>query len=153
MQANGRQIAKRVGVFASIRGLVRPKRFLVSEEKIGRRIVLVRGHKVMLSMDLAELYGVAPKVLVQAVKRNIERFPSDFMFQLSFQEVRDLKSQFVTSSWGGARRAPPYAFTRTGCGNVIERAPKPPCCSGQYHDHAVICETARDGRGQQRVGR
>jgi len=56
-------------------------------------------------MDLAELYGVEPKVLVQAVKRNIERFPDDFIFQLSLQEVRNLKSHFVTSSWGGIRRA------------------------------------------------
>jgi hypothetical protein len=63
---------------------------------------------------LAELYGVAPKVLVQAVKRNIEPFPDDFTFQLNFQESRNLKSQFVTSSWGGARRAPPYAFTEQG---------------------------------------
>ena len=68
----------------------------------------------MLSMDLAALYDVQPKVLVQAVKRNIERFPDDFIFQLSFQEVRNLKSQIVTSSWGGLRRAAPYAFTEEG---------------------------------------
>ncbi|MEW6542257.1 MAG: ORF6N domain-containing protein [Nitrospirota bacterium] len=84
------------------------------QEKVERRIFLIRGHKVMLSTDLAELYGVAPKVLVQAVKRNVERFPGDFMFQLTFQEVRDLKPQVVTSSWGGARRAAPYAFTEHG---------------------------------------
>jgi len=83
-------------------------------EVIEKRIFMLRGHKVMMSTDLARLYGVAPKVLVQAVRRNIERFPSDFMFQLSFQEVRNLKSQFVTSSWGGVRRALPYAFTEQG---------------------------------------
>jgi phage regulator Rha-like protein len=71
-------------------------------------------HKVILSIDLAELYGVEPKVLNQAVKRNIERFPSDFMFQLTNQEFANLKSQIVTSSWGGLRRAMPYAFTEHG---------------------------------------
>jgi len=68
----------------------------------------------MLSTDLAALYGVEPKVLVQAVKRNHARFPDDFMFQLAPDEYRILKSQFVTSSWGGARRALPYAFTEQG---------------------------------------
>ncbi len=68
----------------------------------------------MLSTDLAELYEVAPKVLMQAVKRNRERFPADFMFQLTRVEYSNLKSQFVTSSWGGARRAAPYAFTEQG---------------------------------------
>ena len=87
---------------------------LVPTDRIETHIYLLRGHRVMLSTDLAELYGVAPKVLVQAVKRNIERFPGDFMFQLSFQEGKNLKSQTVTSSWGGARRAPPYAFTEQG---------------------------------------
>jgi len=60
------------------------------------------------------LYGVQPKVLVQAVKRNAARFPDDFMFQLSRDEFGNLKSQFVTSSWGGLRRALPYAFTEQG---------------------------------------
>lgn len=63
--------------------------------------------------DLAELYGVETKVLNQAVKRNIERFPEDFMFQLTQEEFQNLRSQFVTSSWGG-RRTPPYAFTEQG---------------------------------------
>lgn len=87
---------------------------MVSEEGIEKRIHLIRGHRVMLSADLAELYGVVPKVLVQAVKRNKERFPLDFMFQLSNQEFTNLKSQIVTSSWGGLRRAMPYAFTEQG---------------------------------------
>ncbi|HEY4330806.1 MAG TPA: ORF6N domain-containing protein [Phycisphaerae bacterium] len=64
--------------------------------------------------NLAALYGVSPKALNQAVSRNHERFPDDFMFQLSPDEFRNLKSQFVTSSWGGARRARPYAFTEQG---------------------------------------
>ena len=77
-------------------------------------IFLVRGQKIMLSMHLAELYGVEPRVLIQAVKRNIERFPEDFMFQLSDEEFENLKSQIVISSWGGARRAKPYAFSEQG---------------------------------------
>ncbi|MBI2477861.1 MAG: ORF6N domain-containing protein [Planctomycetia bacterium] len=67
----------------------------------------------MLDANLAELYGVETKVLNQAVKRNSARFPKDFMFQLSKVEFGDLKSQFVTSSWGG-RRTPPFAFTEQG---------------------------------------
>jgi hypothetical protein len=81
---------------------------------IESRIFLVRRQKVMLSTDLAVLYEVAPKALLQAVKRHAERFPADFMFQLSLQEFKDLKSQIVTSSWGGIRRALPYAFTEQG---------------------------------------
>lgn len=68
----------------------------------------------MLSFDLAELYGVAVKALNQAVRRNLDRFPEDFMFQLTQEEFNNLKSQIVTSSWGGIRRALPYAFTEQG---------------------------------------
>ena len=87
---------------------------LVPPERIERSILLIRGQKVMLSADLAELYQVEPRVLVQAVKRNIARFPEDFMFQLTEKEFSNLKSQFVISSWGGLRRARPYAFTEQG---------------------------------------
>ena len=83
-------------------------------EVIEQKIFLIRGHKVMLSPDLAQLYQVEPRVLVQAVKRQIERFPQDFMFQLTKEEFQILKSQIVISSWGGARRALPYAFTEQG---------------------------------------
>jgi type I site-specific restriction endonuclease len=86
----------------------------VSVALIERRIYLIRGKKVMLSNDLADLYQVEVRALVQAVKRNIERFPEDFMFQLDQKEYESLKSQFVISSWGGARRARPYAFTEQG---------------------------------------
>jgi hypothetical protein len=85
----------------------------VPQRYIEQAIVLIRGHRVMLSTDLAALYGVPAKVLVQAVKRNIERFPEDFMFQLTRDEFRNLRSQFVTSSWGG-ERYPPLAFTEQG---------------------------------------
>jgi hypothetical protein len=88
-------------------------RVLVPSEVVEKRILLLRGHKVMLDSDLAELYGVTTKVLVQAVKRNRERFPDDFMFQLSKAEFSILRSQFVTSSWGGRRYAP-FAFTEQG---------------------------------------
>jgi len=77
------------------------------------KIKLIRGQKVMLDNDLAELYEVETKVLNQQVKRNIKRFPEDFMFQLSKEEFDDLKSQNVTSSWGG-RRTAPFAFTEHG---------------------------------------
>ncbi len=83
-------------------------------ELIEQQIYLLRGHRVMLSTDLARLYQVQPRALVQAVKRNIRRFPEDFMFQLNKGEFDALKSQIVISSWGGMRRANPYAFTEQG---------------------------------------
>jgi hypothetical protein len=76
-------------------------------------IILLRGQRVMLSTHLAELYGVQPKALVQAVKRNPERFPDDFLFQLTDVEFADLRSQFVTANWSMVR-ATPYAFTEQG---------------------------------------
>lgn len=82
---------------------------------IGSRILTLREQRVMLDADLAELYGVQTKVLVQAVKRNLARFPEDFMFQLSAAEFANLRSQSVTSSSGhGGRRTAPYAFTEQG---------------------------------------
>ena len=111
------------------------KTILLSEEKILNRIYVIRGKKVMLDKDLAEMYGVLTKVLNQAVKRNFRRFPDDFMFQLTENEyenlmcqngisnsgakIQNLKSQFVTSSltgkrnWGGNRKYP-YVFTEQG---------------------------------------
>ncbi len=108
---------------------------LVPVERIEGAILLIRGEKVMLDADLAALYGVETRVLVQAVKRNADRFPPDFMFQLTKEEVNLLRSQFVTSksesrinkeksgilksqivisSWGGRRRSFPHAFTEQG---------------------------------------
>ena len=83
-------------------------------DRVQQRILMLRGERVMVSSDLAALYEVEPKVLIQAVKRNISRFPPDFMFQLTEREFSNLKSQFVTSSWGGMRRGTPYAFTEQG---------------------------------------
>jgi hypothetical protein len=90
------------------------KEDLVPIERIESKIFLIRGQKVMLDVDLAFLYGVEVKVLNQAVKRNTDRFPADFMFQLSSNEFDNLRSQFVTSSSWGGRRYPPYAFTEQG---------------------------------------
>ncbi len=82
-------------------------------ERIEQSILLLRGHKVMLDFDLAALYGVNTKVLNRAVRRNLDRFPDDFMFALSDQEFDDLRFQIGTSRWGG-RRYRPYAFTEQG---------------------------------------
>ncbi len=78
-----------------------------------RCILLIRKQRVMLSADLAALYAVETKALNRAVRRNAERFPDDFMFQLTDEEWTDLKRQIGTSSWGGSRVAP-YAFTEQG---------------------------------------
>lgn len=83
------------------------------QEDIARLIMNVRGMQVMIDRDLASLYGVETRVLNQAVKRNIERFPDDFMFQLTKEDTDNLKSQNVTSSWGGSRKMP-YVFTEQG---------------------------------------
>ena len=91
-----------------------PDDSLMPIERIDRAILMIRGHKVMLDADLASLYGVEAKVLNQAVKRNVERFPADFMFQLTAEEVDRLRSQFVTSSSWGGRRYLPYVFTEQG---------------------------------------
>jgi hypothetical protein len=85
----------------------------IPDELVMNKIYLIRNQKVMLDSDLAELYQVETKVLNQQVKRNLKRFPDDFMFQLTEQEFDHLKSQFVTSSWGGKRKLP-YVFTEQG---------------------------------------
>jgi hypothetical protein len=88
-------------------------RELISSDKIESRILYIRGKKAMLDKDLAELYIVPTKELLQAVRRNEKRFPEDFMFILTDREFGNLRSQFVTSSWGG-RRYLPYVFTQEG---------------------------------------
>ncbi len=86
---------------------------IIPVSRIENLIFMIRDEKVILDQDLAAMYGVETRALVQAVKRNIDRFPKDFMFQLSKDEFINLRSQIVTSSWGG-RRTPPYAFTEQG---------------------------------------
>ena len=87
---------------------------LVTAERIEQSILLIRGHKVILDADLAALYGVETKQLIRAVKRNLPRFPDDFMFQLNEEEFENLRFHFGTSSQWGGRRYPPYAFTEQG---------------------------------------
>src|SRR2546422_4077719 len=88
---------------------------MLPNERIERLIILIRGHRVMLDADLAELYGVETRALLQAVRRNPARFPEDFAFELSPEEFAALRSQSVMSrpGWGG-RRYPPFAFTEQG---------------------------------------
>jgi ORF6N domain len=86
---------------------------IIEIQDVAQRIYTIRGVKAMLDRDLAELYEVETKVLKQAVRRNARRFPSDFMFELTYQEFNNLRSQIVTSSWGGTRYKP-MAFTEQG---------------------------------------
>ena len=89
--------------------IVAPERRALAADQIERSIVSLRGERVMLDTDLSEIYGVPTRVLVQAVKRNLARFPADFMFRLSLREVINLRSRFVTSSLerhGGRRYLP-----------------------------------------------
>ena len=86
---------------------------LVPIESIISKIIILRGEKALLDRDLAVLYGVETKALKQAVRRNAKRFPGDFLFELTEDEFQDLRSQIVTSSWGGTRY-PPMAFTEQG---------------------------------------
>lgn len=87
---------------------------LLPEERIASKILLIRGEKIILDFHLAELYGTETRTLKQAVKRNIERFPSDFMFELSKDEINSLVSHFVIPTKSYLGGAVPYAFTETG---------------------------------------
>jgi ORF6N domain len=89
------------------------EKVLLTDEIIISKIYQIRGYKVMLDEELAELYEVPTKRLNEQVKRNVDRFPEDFMFQLSTMEFSNLKSHIATTSWGG-RRTAPYAFTEHG---------------------------------------
>jgi hypothetical protein len=86
------------------------KEVLIPDDIISSKIYFIRNQKVMLDKDLSELYAVETKQLKRQVRRNLERFPEDFMFELSQQEFDNLRSQFGTSSWGGSRYKP-MAFT------------------------------------------
>ncbi|MEZ5070216.1 MAG: ORF6N domain-containing protein [Bacteroidales bacterium] len=87
--------------------------YSIPETLVASKIYIVRNKKIILNRDLAELYEVETKVLNQAVKRNIERFPEEFMFQITQDEFEILKSQIVTSSWGCTRKMP-FALTEYG---------------------------------------
>ena len=86
---------------------------LIPQEVVENKIYMLRGHKVMIDKDLAKLYGVPTKRLNEQVRRNMKRFPGDFMFQLTKEESENLMCQFGISSWGGTRK-PPFAFTEQG---------------------------------------
>ncbi|MGE0267342.1 MAG: ORF6N domain-containing protein [Candidatus Omnitrophota bacterium] len=103
---------------------------VIPQELLEHKIFIVRSHKVMLSPDLARLYQVEVKVLVQSVKRNLNRFPEDFMFQLSDAEFKNLKSQIVTSSWGG---------------DALQCSQKQTGRPRQYPNHARFCPAKRNG--------
>src|SRR5438876_1660386 len=94
--------------------MAKTSRPLIPAERIENAILLIREQKVMLDFDLAVLYGVETRLLVQAVKRNLERFPGDFAFQLTPDELEILRSQIVISRSHGGRRYLPYAFTEQG---------------------------------------
>jgi hypothetical protein len=132
---------------------------LIPVERIERAILSIRGEKVMLDSDLAELYGVETKALNQAVKRNLGRFPPDFMFQLT-QEEHDglvrLRSQFVTLKRGEHRKYLPYAFTEHGAfagQRPEQRAGSPDQCSSgaclraAAADAGFQCRTGAQARG------
>src|SRR6266481_1802768 len=113
--------------------------------QVERRIFLVRGQKVMLDTDLAELYRVPTKSLNLAVKRNADRFPEDFTFQLTDDEVVGLRFHFETSKRGrGGRRYLPYAFTEQGRRHAFQRPAEFACRASQHRHHAHICPFARD---------
>jgi ORF6N domain len=128
-----------------------PPQQLIPVEAIERRIFLIRSQKVMLDSDLAELYGVATRRLNEQVRRNITRFPADFMFQLTAEEAT-LRSQFATSKKGrGGRRYAPLVFTEHGVAmlsSVLNRARG----ADEYSDYPSICQTPRDSRYPQGPG-
>lgn len=94
---------------------------LVPQEVIANKIFLIRGKKVLLDKDLADLYGVMTGNLNKAVKRNIKRFPEDFMFQLTDEEFKNLIFQSGTSRWGGTRK-PPLCIYRARCCHAFQRS-------------------------------
>jgi hypothetical protein len=122
-------------------------------ESITARIVVVRGAKVLLDADLAALYGVQTRARVQAIKRNLDRFPGDFMFRLSSQEAMRLRSQdVISSSSHGGRRYPPYAFTEQGVAMLFFGAQQHTGRSREHRDHACVRQVAGDTRHEQGTG-
>lgn len=111
---NLREAPRGVAVPMARRGECPGEQLATPSEHVARSIVVVRGQRVIMDSALALLYGVESKALLQAVRRNKDRFPPDFLFQLNKQEVVRLRSQFVTSNARGGRRYAPYAFTEQG---------------------------------------
>ena len=117
---------------------------IIPIERIASCIYLIRGEKVMLDSDLAELYGAETRALVQAVKRNAERFPEDFMFQLVDSEFQNLRSQIVTlkAGRGQHRQYLPLRFHRTGRGHAVQRTAQRPGHRGEHRNHARVRPSA-----------
>ena len=107
-----------------------------SQSDIERMIITIRGVQVMIDRDLATVYGVTTSQLNQQVKRNIARFPANFRFQLTMEEMNNLKSQIVTSSWGGTRKLP-YAFTEPGIAQLSSMM-KSWCWSQTKHSQVPV---------------
>ncbi len=124
---------------------------IIKQENIVSQIHFIRGEKVILDVDLAILYGVATKQLTRAVRRNSGRFPLDFMFQLSVEEMKILRSQFGTSSWGG-RRYHPYAFTEQGVAMLSGILKSKRAIEVNVENHALVCKIAPMAFFAQRVG-
>ena len=121
---------------------------IIENSEIQSRIFTIRGLQVMLDRDLAELYQVETRVLNQAVKRNLERFPTEFMFQLTKEEFENWKSQIVISNKElmGLRKAP-YVFTEAGGGDALQCVAQSAGGAGEYRDHARLCQFAGDEWG------
>lgn len=113
------------------------------QQTIESKILLIRDRRVMLDKDLALLYSVETKALNRAVKRNLERFPGDFMFQLTGVEFENLRFHFGTSSWGGATLHT-ICLYRKWRGHAFKRVEQQKSHTGQYSDHEDIYEASRD---------
>lgn len=117
----------------------------VSEQTIAEKIYIIRGQKVMLDRDLAEMYGVETSYLNRAVKRNFTRFPEDFMFQVSKEEFQNLIFQIgISSSWGGTRKFP-YAFTEQVVATCSQFGNGRP---GEHSNHPVVHKNETTYSGQ-----
>ncbi len=121
-------------------------------ERIEQTILLIRGERVILDSDLAKLYGVTTARLNQQVRRNVERFPDDFMFELTKEEYDSLMLQFATSKGGrGGRRKLPLVFTEHGAimaANVLEQRTR---CPGKRRRRSSLCSLATDDRFERRA--
>jgi ORF6N domain-containing protein len=125
------------------RDLQDPAREVIAAPAIEKRIYVIRGRQVMLDEDLADLYGVETKRLVEQVKRNLERFPGDFMFQLRKDEAAALRSQIATSNTGrGGRRYAPYVFYGAGRGHALLGLAEQDGHRREHRDHAGVCRAA-----------
>ena len=115
---------------------------IIKNNEVETNIYEIRGQKVMLDSDLARLYQVETRVLNQAIKRNIDRFPLDFMFKLEKSEFENLKSHFVTSSWGGIRKMP-FVFTQDGIAMLSSVLKSKIAIPSKYTNNANIYKNER----------